>query len=120
MLTITPREAPSLVAGRITVYHHAQTRQKPIHRTHQCHPESNWRRSYSPWASTVSYDASVPSRQEDAHTSSYRRSYYESLPSPRGTLGTQVLLSITLPSRPGEPVPDAGLPSRHRAISISM
>src|SRR3954470_8203259 len=81
MLTITPREAPSLVAGRVTVYHHAQTRQKLIHRTQQCHPESNWRRSYSPWASTVSHDASVPSRQGDAHTSSCRRSYYESLPS---------------------------------------
>src|SRR3954470_8496260 len=38
----------------------------------------------------------------------------------RGTLSTQVLLSITLPSCPGEPVPDAGLPSRRRAICISM
>src|SRR5437588_7885597 len=27
MLTIIPREAPSLVAGRVTVYHYAQTRQ---------------------------------------------------------------------------------------------
>src|SRR5438270_13530478 len=81
MLTITPREAPSLVAGRVSVYHHAQTRQKLIHRTQQCHPESNWHRSYSPWASTVSHDASVPSRQEDAHTSSYHSSYYKSLSS---------------------------------------
>src|SRR5438270_17262 len=38
----------------------------------------------------------------------------------RGTLGTQVLLSITLPSRPGEPVPDADHPSRRRVICISM
>src|SRR4051812_24802444 len=38
----------------------------------------------------------------------------------RGTLSTQVLLSITLSSRPGEPVPDAGHPSRHRVICISM
>src|SRR3954471_9136717 len=38
MLTITPREAPSLVVGRVTVYHHAQTRQKLIHKTQQCHP----------------------------------------------------------------------------------
>src|SRR5205809_7349125 len=81
MLTITPREAPSLVERRVTVCHHAHTRQKLIHRTQQCHPESNWCRSYSPWASTVSHDASVPSRQEDAYTFSYRRSYYESLPS---------------------------------------
>src|SRR3954466_5649914 len=62
MLIITPREASSLVAGRVTVYHHTQTRQKLIYRTQQCHPESNWRMSYSPWASTVSHDASVPSR----------------------------------------------------------
>src|SRR4051812_44249448 len=38
----------------------------------------------------------------------------------RGTLSTQVLLSITLLSRPREPVPDAGLPSRLRVICISM
>src|SRR3954467_9362017 len=38
----------------------------------------------------------------------------------RDNLSMQVLLSITLPSRPGEPVPDAGLPSRRRVICISM
>src|SRR3954462_2656290 len=82
MLTIMSRDAPSLVAGRrVTVYHHAQTRQTPIHRTQQCHPESTGTGPDRPWASTVSHDASVPSRQEDAHTSSYCRSYYESLPS---------------------------------------
>src|SRR3954467_5690378 len=46
-----------------------------------CHNESTGAGPDRPWASTVSHDASVPSRQEDTHTSSYRRSYYESLPS---------------------------------------
>src|SRR5436189_6394639 len=82
MLTITSRDAPSPVAGRrVTVYLNAQTRQKLNHRTQQYHPESTGAGPDRPWASTVSHDASVPSRQEDAHTSSYCRSYYESLPS---------------------------------------
>src|SRR3954462_2709425 len=44
-----------------------------------CHNESTGAGPDRPWASTVSHDANVPSRLEDAHTSSYRGSYYESL-----------------------------------------
>src|SRR5436189_4419339 len=81
MLTITPREAypslqveesPSTVTPRLDML---------ALRILHCHNESTGAGPDRPWASTVSLDASVPSRQEDAHTSSYRRSYYESLPS---------------------------------------
>src|SRR5436190_9725285 len=121
MLTITSKDALSLVVGRrVTVYHHAQTRQTLIHRTQQCHPESTGAGPDRPWASTVSHDASVPSRQENAHTSSYRRSYYESLPSrPRHPQYADLTLNHST-SRLGEPIPDASHPSRRRVIYISM
>src|SRR5436189_4552237 len=45
-----------------------------------CHDESSGTGQDRPWASIASHDASVPLRQEVAHTS-YHKSYYESLPS---------------------------------------
>src|SRR3954466_8698559 len=65
-------ESPSTVTPRLD---------KLALRILHCHNESTGTGPDCPWASTVSNDDSVPSRQEDAHTSSYRRSYYESLPS---------------------------------------
>src|SRR3954466_11736147 len=81
MLTITPREAylssqveesSSTVTPRLDML---------ALRILYCHNESTGAGPDRPWASTVSHDANVPSRQEDANTSSYCRSYYESLPS---------------------------------------
>src|SRR4051812_9908672 len=60
MLTITPREALSLVAGRrVTVYRHAQISTKLALRILQCHHESTGAGPDCPWPLTVSYDAST-------------------------------------------------------------
>src|SRR4051812_30324851 len=105
---------------RVTVYHHAQTR--------QCSPAGHSNALLSQtdaghtapeppqYHTTLAYhhDKKTPIHLLIAgHTT---RAYHHA----RGTLSTQVILSITLPSRPGEPVPDAGHPSRRRAICISM
>src|SRR4051812_24481535 len=116
MLTITPRKALSLVAGqRVTVYRHAQISTKLALRILQCHHESTSAGPDRPWASHSITRCYVPSRQEDAHTSFYRRSYYESLPSrPRHPKNAGHTLHHTTITSWGNPSPDAGHPSRRR------
>src|SRR5436190_5293285 len=81
MLTITPREALSHAQVEESLSTVTPRLDKLALRILLCHDESTGVGPDRPWASTVLHDASVPSQQEDAHTSSYRRSYYESLPS---------------------------------------